>query len=394
MTLTPDRRLQVRIAGALALVVVVNALLLSVLAWSVHHVLSASDRAVSLESGLSIPRLPLVVGAILLGAIGLVAVQARYGTRTVAAGLELEEVDGTADGPRNVVGRVRRLAAQADVPHPTVAVADRDEPGCLTVGTQRSPTIVITAGLLDSLDDRELDAALAHEVAHVANRDLPVVTAVAATVAIGDRLLERERKLRSVLWGLALVAFFTGVGLLVLAIPILLLVILYIILSAVARGLLGVNAIALGLFSKTREYAADRGASRLTGDPAALASALETLEGDGRPTRDARLHATATLGIVPRPLSFDRSAEDGERTWFDRWFVDQFTVETVEDERSDDSSPSGYVDRAVERVKARLRTRLVGPAKAGVRRFLGWRPVTHPTTESRVERLRSLERRR
>lgn len=388
MALTPDHRLRIRIAGALALVVAVNGLLLSAVAWSVHRVLSASGRAVSLEFGLPIPRFPLVVGAVLLGAIALVAVQARYGFRLVASDLDLEAVDG--DGPRNVAGRVRRLAAQADVPAPTVAVADREEPGCLTVGTQRSPTIVVTAGLLETLDDRELDAALAHEIAHVANRDLPVVTAVAATVAIGDRLLERERKLRGVLWGLALVALFSGAGLLILAVPLLALSLVYIAVSAVARALLAVNAVALGLFSKTREYAADRGASRLTGDPAALAGALETLEGV-RPERDARLHATATLGIVPQPLSLDRSDEDDERTWFDRWFVDQFTVETVDEESE---GPPGYVDRAVERVETWLRTRILDPAKAGVRRLLGWRPPTHPPTESRVERLRRLERRR
>ncbi|SFC45153.1 heat shock protein HtpX [Halobiforma haloterrestris] len=389
MALTPDRRLRVRIAGALALVVAINGLLLSVLVWSAYWALSASGHGETLEFALP-GRLPLFVGSILLGAIGLVAVQARYGTRTVTDGLGLEDVGGDDDGPRNVAARVRRLAAQADVPIPSVAVADREEPGCLTVGPQRSPTIVVTMGLLETLDDRELDAALAHEIAHVANRDLPVVTAVAATVAIGDRLLERERKLRSVLWGLTLVAFFTGVGLLLLAVPIVALSLVYIAVSVVARALLGVNAVALGLFSKTREYAADRGASRLTGDPAALASALEALEGV-RPERDARLHATATLGIVPQPLSLERSTVDGDRTWFDRWFVDQFAVES-DDTRS--TGTPGYVDRAVDRVGAWLRTRVVDPVTTRFRQLLGWRPSTHPPTDSRVDRLRDLERRR
>ncbi|WP_226479255.1 M48 family metallopeptidase [Natrinema amylolyticum] len=381
MPLSPDRRLRIRIAGALALVVIVNGLVLSVFAWSVRRVSAASGWSTSTEFGL-----PLTIGAVLLGAVGLVALQARYGSRTVIAGLDPDELD--SERRRNVDGRVRRLAAQAAVPIPSVAVADRDEPGCLTVGSLRSPTIVVTTGLLERLDDDELEAALAHEVAHVANRDLPVVTAVAATVAIGDRLLERERKLRSTLWGMAVVALFTGIGLAVLAVPILALMVVYLVVSAVARGLLGVNAIALGLFAKTREYAADRGASELTGDPAALASALETLESE-RPTRDARLQASATLGIVSRALSFERD-DDDEENWFDRWFVNQFSAETVEEEGPDDGA--GYLDRVGERAKTWLRERIVAPVKTSVHRALAWRPPTHPPTEARIERLRTLER--
>ncbi|WP_207591871.1 M48 family metalloprotease [Halomontanus rarus] len=374
MPLSPDRRLQVRIAGALVLVVGVNGLVLSVLAWSVRRALSASGRSASIELGL-----PLTVGTVLLGAVGLVAVQARYGSRTVVSGLDLEELEG--DGPRNVAGRVRRLAAQADVPLPSVAVADRADPGCLTVGTQRSPTIVVTRGLLERLDDDELDAALAHEVAHVANRDLPVVTAVAASVAIGDRLLERERLLRRVLGNTVIIALVTGIGIVVFAIPILVIGLACLVVSSVARGLLGTNAIALGLFSKTREYAADRGASQLTGDPAALAAALETLEAE-RPNRDARLYASATLGIVPRPLLVEEDdGDDDEEHWVER-YLPAVSFEGPED-------PSG-----VNRMLVWLYARTVLPARTKVRRALGWRPSTHPTTEARLERLQALERRR
>ncbi|ELY59508.1 peptidase M48 Ste24p [Natronococcus amylolyticus DSM 10524] len=378
MPLSPDRRLQFRIGGALTLVIAVNGALLAVLAWIASRALSASGRSVSIELGL-----PLSIGAVLLGAVGLVATQARYGSRTAVSGLELEPVDG--DGTRNVGSRVRRLAAQADVPAPTVAVADRSEPGCLTVGRQRSPTIVLTTGLLEKLDDDELEAALAHEVAHVANRDLPVVTAVAAAVAIGDRLLEREGLLRRILENTVMIAFVTGIGVIVFAIPILVLGVCYLLLSAVARAVLGANAIVLGLFSRAREYAADRGASRLTGNPAALASALETLDDGSRPRRDARIHASATLGIVPQPLGLENATEDGEESWVER-FLSPVSLERI-------GEPTLF-DRAVTAVGGWLRKRLVAPTAAAVRRLLGWRPSTHPPTEARVDRLRALERRR
>ncbi|ADD06665.1 peptidase M48 family protein [Natrialba magadii ATCC 43099] len=392
---TPNRQLQIRIAGALALVIAVNGVLLAALAWSAVAILGAGGWSVSFDGGL-----PVAVALVLVSAVALVAMQARYGTRTVVSGLDMTEIEG--DGPRTVGGRVRRLAAQADVPLPSVAVADRDEPACLTVGTQRSPTIVVTTGLLDQLDDDELDAALAHEVAHIANRDLPVVTAVAAAVAIGDRLLERERKLRGVLEGVAMIALFSGIGAILFAVPILVLAVIFLLVSTVARVVLAMNSIALGLFSKTREYAADRGASQLTGDPAAVASALAVLDDECNiPTRDARLHASATLGIVPQPLPLERAADDDgdagddteEEHWFDRWFVSQFQLETVDADDSDESESPGYIDRQVGRIKAWIRRTIVSPIRSGARRVLMWRPPTHPSTESRIERLQADDRR-
>ncbi|TMT81771.1 peptidase M48 [Haloterrigena sp. H1] len=369
MSLSPNRQLQVRIAGTLALVVGVNVVVLSILVWSGLHVVSASGWSLPTEVGF-----PLTVGAVLLGGVGLVALQGRYGSRKAVGRLSLNEFDRS--GPRNVTGRVRRLATQADVPTPSVAVADRAEPGCLTVGTQRSPTIVVTTGLLKQLDDDELDAALAHEVAHIANRDLPVATAVAATVALGDQLFERERLLRRVLGNMVMIGLFTGIGIFILAIPILVLGLAYLVVSLVARGLLGVNAIALGLFSRTREYAADRGASQLTGDPSAVAGALETLE-DERPKRDARLHASATLGIVPRPLLVEED-DDDEEHWVER-YLPAVSIEGPED-------PSG-----LNRGLVWLYARLVSPVIAEVRRMLRWRPSTHPATETRIDQLRALE---
>lgn len=407
MALMPDRRLQARIVAALALVVGVNLLVLSVLLWSGHRMLSASGHAVGLEHGF-----PATVGTVLVGAVALVAVQAHYGSRTAVSGLDLELIDG--DGPKNVGARVRRLAKQADVPVPSVAVIDSDDPNCFTVGTGRSPTIVVTMGLLEALEDNELDAALAHEIAHLVNRDLTVVSAVTAIVAIGDRLLERERTIRGVL--VAMVMFVARLGpafglmlFPLLVIPFVVITMGFLIVSPVARLLLGINAITLGLFAKVREYAADRGASQLVGDPAAVASALETLDGSDRPKRDARLDASATLGIVPQSLSITCSDDEpGEESWFERFFVGQFDMwrENVSEfgnrqsENRSNQQWSSNRDAAGDNSKSKswVVEPFVKPAvnaiRDPIRQVLTWRPATHPSTSARIKRLRTLDRRR
>ena len=72
---------------------------------------------------------------------------------------------------------VRRLSRQADLPMPTVAVADSDVPNAFATGrSQKSATVCVTTGLLSALDDDELDGVLAHELAHIKNRDVAVMT--------------------------------------------------------------------------------------------------------------------------------------------------------------------------------------------------------------------------
>jgi len=388
VTLSPDRSLQLRIVGTLVLVVSLNGLFLTMLAWSVIRVVSIGGLEQPWE--LSVP---LSVGLTLVGAFALVGVQARYGSRFARSKFDLESLEHQT--PSDLEARIHRLAAQADIPTPSVAVVECPEPSCLTVGRQRSPTIVVTTGLLERLEAEELEAALAHEIAHIVNRDLPVVTAVAAMVAIGDRLLERERTLRRFLGGMVIVALFSGVGLLLLALPIVVLTALYLVVSVVARVVLAVNSIALGLFSKTREYAADRGASRLTGNPAALASALETLE-PARPNRDGRMQVSATLGIVAQPLTLDSGGDGEESTdqhWFDRWFVDQFSLEPVESESQPEDRSNGAIDRTIEHAKTWLRVHVITPIRSTIVRVLTWRPPTHPPTAARIEQLQTLERR-
>lgn len=73
--------------------------------------------------------------------------------------------------------RVERLSQQADLPKPTVAVADTQVPNAFATGrNKKNATVAVTTGLLRALDDDELDGVLAHELAHVKNRDVMVMT--------------------------------------------------------------------------------------------------------------------------------------------------------------------------------------------------------------------------
>ncbi len=167
--------------------------------------------------------------------------------------------------------RVFRLAQQAGIPKPAVAVADTEMPNAFAAGRSKETAVVcVTTGLLESLDDDELDGVLAHELAHVQNHDLVVMT-VAATLSTLAYFVVR--------WGFIgggnKGQQYTWVAVL---------------------GSLGVWICSLfvtRLLSRYREFAADRGAATITGNPAALASALLTIDGRAAsvPDEDLREHA-------------------------------------------------------------------------------------------------------
>jgi len=173
--------------------------------------------------------------------------------------------DATAEGVRE---RVTRLAAGADLPAPTVRVVRSRAPIAAAVGYRpAASTVVVSTGLVEALDADERDAVLAHELAHVANRDAAVLTALSVPRVAARRAFER--------YGFnPVVALLAGVA------------------SLVGRFCTAVVA-------RAREYAADDGAVAITGDPAALASALATLDETvaRRPTADLR--AAAAFSVVP-----------------------------------------------------------------------------------------------
>jgi heat shock protein HtpX len=167
---------------------------------------------------------------------------------------------------------VGRLSQQADLPKPTVAVADTRVPNAFATG--RSPkksTVCVTQGLLRTLDEEELEGVLAHELAHIKNRDVMVMTIASFLSTIAFMIVR---------WGW----LFGGGGRnrqggggMIVAILVSLVV--WIVSFVLIRTL-----------SRYREYSADRGGAAITGNPSALASALLTISGrmDRVPKEDLR----------------------------------------------------------------------------------------------------------
>ncbi|MFC7233315.1 M48 family metalloprotease [Saliphagus sp. GCM10025308] len=163
-----SRELLGRMATTLGAVVLANLVLALVFVALLEPWLVPVFDGVGLSRGV----VYLLSAALCLGC--LLAVQLRY------ARLELlEEADAAVLGPDErpeLTDRVTRLAAQLDVAVPTVAVADTDVANSFAVGGVRSGTIVVSEGLLEALEPAELDAVLAHELAHLKNRDAAVMT--------------------------------------------------------------------------------------------------------------------------------------------------------------------------------------------------------------------------
>lgn len=173
----------------------------------------------------------------------------------------------TPDEAPEVHAAVERLCALGDIPLPVLVVHDERQPNSWIVDApRRAPRLNLTRGLLDTLDGPELEAVVAHELAHVANRDATVMTVVGGpSVALTEG---GARMTRGGWWPMQIGAVL-----------------------ALAIGLL--SSIGTRALSRYRELSADRGAAALTGRPAALASALLKVSGElGRiPARDLRVAA-------------------------------------------------------------------------------------------------------
>jgi heat shock protein HtpX len=157
---------------------------------------------------------------------------------------------------------VERLCVLANVPKPRIVVEPEAQPNSWVVAVGRDRTSLhLTDGLLERLEPAELEAVIAHELAHVAHRDATVMTIVGGPGAV---LLAGGRRIGFNWW--------FGFG----------------SVAATAIGWLG--SVGARVLSRYREFAADAGAVALTGNPAALASALMKVS-DGLaalPDRDLR----------------------------------------------------------------------------------------------------------
>jgi len=179
-------------------------------------------------------------------------------------------------------GIVDRLCALADMPKPRVAIAPADMPNAFATGrNSKNAVLVVTTGLMRRLDDQELEGVIAHEMSHVAHKDVVVMT-IASFLGIVAGLL-----VRFAFYG----ELFGGGGGRGNnnnnnggALPILLIV------MAVSVVVYAISFLLIRLLSRYRELAADRAGALLTGQPSALASALTKVSGamSAIPTKDLR----------------------------------------------------------------------------------------------------------
>src|SRR4051794_19978102 len=235
----PDRRLQTRMAvTALLTPAVVLALAAAVLLYAPHRLLA----------GLAI--------ATAVGTFVAVRERRRHESARVLLADERPELHA----------KVERLCVLADLPRPYIVVDDEVQPNSWVVDLPGArPRLHLTRGLLEALTPVEIEAVIAHELAHVGNHEATVVTIVGGA---GTVLLEGGRAVsgRGGWWVLQIGAVVAAV------------------IGAIAQ--IGTNTL-----SRYRELAADAGAAALTGHPAALASALVKVSGglSRLPTEDLRL---------------------------------------------------------------------------------------------------------
>jgi heat shock protein HtpX len=171
---------------------------------------------------------------------------------------------------------IGRLCALADMPKPRVGIADTDLPNAFATG--RSPNrsvVVVTTGILRRLDAEELEGVLAHELSHVAHRDVLVMT-VASSAGIIAAMLSRGAQYGAIFGG-GRRDNNNGA-------PVWLVVLVISLVTYVVSFLL------LRLLSRYRELSADRAGAYLTMKPHALASALQKITGEINqiPDRDLR----------------------------------------------------------------------------------------------------------
>ncbi len=233
----------------------------------------------------------LPVAFVLIFGIGMVFFQYFFSDRLVLATTRAKVT--TQEEYPELHAMIEKLAVQSGIPKPKkIALMDIDAPNAFATG--RSPkhaTIAVTTGLLRRLNDEELEGVLGHELAHVKNRDVAVMTWASLIIVIAGFLMQM------MFW----MSLFGGFGghrregggnamMIMLAVYVGIIVIYF------------VSQILTMALSRYREFAADRTGAIITGNPLALASALKKISGQIAqiPEKDLRTveHANAFF-IIP-----------------------------------------------------------------------------------------------
>ena len=233
--------------------------------------------AVVLISVLNVGIVPMLVIV-----VGLAVVQYWTSDRLALAASGAKIV--SAEDAPELHAMVERLCAMADLPKPRIAVVESDVPNAFATGRNpKHAAVAVTTGLWRRLDPQEVEAVLAHELSHVANRDVLVMT-LASFFAMLAAVITR--------WGM----FFGMMGGGGFGggnrsnnnnqggLPV------WLIVMVVAMVTYAISFVLIRTISRYREYAADRGSALITGAPENLMSALQKISGQITqiPERDLR----------------------------------------------------------------------------------------------------------
>jgi heat shock protein HtpX len=230
-------------------------------------------------------------------AAGLFALQLFTSDKIALYSMGAREV-GPDDGPeaRMLHAIVERLCIQANLPKPRVAIAQTPMPNAFALGrSPKSATVCATTGILQLLDPAELEAVLGHEITHVINRDVVVMTVASFFASIAAFITQ---------WGFLFGGGFGGNnrdnnnnnG--------------FFVVILVSAAVYVISFLLLQALSRYREFAADRGSAIITGRPSALISALMKI--DGRmgliPQRDLRSTPSELAAFYIFPPKVKQSA--------------------------------------------------------------------------------------
>ena len=161
---------------------------------------------------------------------------------------------------------VERLCAMADLPKPRIAIVDTDIPNAFATG--RNPAhaaVAVTSGLLRRLEPREIESVLAHELSHIANRDVLIMT-MASFFAMLAAMMTRFGLYGGMFGG---GRRDNGGN----QVPV------WLIMLIVSMVVYAISWVLIRALSRYREYAADRGSALITGAPEQLMSALQKISG-------------------------------------------------------------------------------------------------------------------
>jgi heat shock protein HtpX len=224
----------------------------------------------------------VLIGVLFAAGVGAVAIAAIAGVLFLVQYFTSDKIALATMGARVVSPQqapelhalIERLCIQANLPKPRVAIADAVMPNAFAIGrTPKSATVCVTTGLLNLLEPAELEGVLAHELTHVQNRDVMVMTIASFFAAIASFIVQIGFWFGGAFGG---DDDDSGPGFLVV-----------ILVSAVVYV---ISFVLIQALSRYREFSADRGSALITGRPSALISALMKISGNMQkiPQQDLR----------------------------------------------------------------------------------------------------------